>query len=68
MNLNLGCIVEGRGEEQAVPTLVRRFPHFLECDIYANVLRPIRVGRYKLVKPGELERAVELSAQQLVTP
>ena len=32
-----------------------------------EVLRPIRVGRYKILKSGELERVVELAARQTGT-
>ncbi len=68
MPLNLCCIIEGRGEEQAVPTLLRRIQQTLRPDIQLNVLRPIRVSRHKIVKPNELERAVELAARQSTPP
>lgn len=60
----VACIVEGHGDVSAVPLLIRRIAAagFPELDLL--VLRPIRVSRQKLVKAGELERAVELAARQ----
>jgi hypothetical protein len=53
-------IVEGHGEVDAVPVLLRRIAERL--NVYdAQVGKPIRCHRYKLVKPGELERAVNLA-------
>lgn len=59
------CIVEGRGEEDAVRILVRRiFERFIP-HAYPDVKAVIRRGRQKLVKPGELESAVELATLRL---
>jgi len=53
-------IVEGQGEVAAVPILLRRIAQSL--NVYdAQVGKPIRCPRHKLVKPGELERAIELA-------
>jgi len=68
MMLNLGCIVEGHGEFHAVPVLLRRLQHQWDPSLDLNICRPIRTGRYKLIKPGELERAVELASRQLPLP
>ncbi len=68
MILNLGCVVEGHGEIPAVPILVRRLQQTLSPELYVNVLPPTRAGRYKLVKPGELERLVEGLARRLKPP
>jgi hypothetical protein len=58
-------IVEGYGDVEAVPLLLRRI--FIEdlrrTDV--TVLRSIRVPKTKLLKSGELERAVELAARQI---
>jgi hypothetical protein len=54
-------IVEGHGEVEAVPVLIRRFAKETgRLPIEVGV--PIRVKRDKLLKPGELERAVDLAA------
>ena len=57
-------IVEGHGEVQAVPILVRRIAAVLSPDAAPDVPKPIRVKRHRLLKPNELERAVELAARQ----
>src|SRR5690606_41542582 len=53
-------IVEGHGDVQAVPVLIRRIAAHCRYQT-PNVLRPVRVPRQKLVKPGEFERAVQLA-------
>jgi hypothetical protein len=68
MMLNLGCIVEGHGEEQAVRILVQRLQQVLNPDLYLAVPLLLRTPRQKLVKPGELERAVEFVARRLALP
>lgn len=55
-------IVEGHGEQLALPGLLRRIAGDLGC--YAAVPEPIRIGKDKLLKAGELERAVKLAALQ----
>lgn len=53
-------IVEGHSEVEAVPVLLRRFMH--ERGRHeVKVARPIRIGRYKVVRAGELERAIDLA-------
>jgi hypothetical protein len=66
--LNLSVIVEGHGETQAVPLLLRRIGQLVCPDLDLNVLRPLRIGRHKLVKQGEVERAVELAARRAQPP
>jgi hypothetical protein len=56
-------IVEGQGEVEAVPILLRRVLHS-QTAYSVDVRRPIRVKRNQVVKPGELERAIELAALQ----
>lgn len=58
------CIVEGRGEVEAVPILVRRIAAEMAPGVILDVPKPIRVARQKVVKEGELERAVELAARK----
>lgn len=56
----LCCIVEGHADVQAVPILVRRW-----CErrgVAVEVVRPVRVSRTKVIREGELERAVALAA------
>lgn len=68
MILNLGSIVEGHGDVKAVPVLLRRLQQEYDPRLHLNVLRPFRAGRYRLVKPGELEAKIESLARRLQTP
>ena len=52
-------IVEGHGEEEAVPILLQRIVGAIDVTITT-----IRVPRQKIVKEEELERAVELAAER----
>jgi len=60
----IASIVEGHGDVKALPVLLRRMAERLSPTSVVEILRPIRVGRYKILKEGELERAVELAARQ----
>jgi hypothetical protein len=51
------AIVEGQSEEEAIPILLRRMLFRLE-RLDVQIARPFRVKRTKVVRPGELERAV----------
>jgi hypothetical protein len=56
-------IVEGHSEVESLPILLRRM--LSERGVFTvEIRRPIRIGRYRIVKPGELERAVKLAARQ----
>ena len=60
----IACIVEGQGDVISIPIILRRLAE--EKQTYdLKVLKPIRVHRSKVVRPGELERAVELAARKL---
>jgi hypothetical protein len=62
--LNVVSIVEGHGDVAAVPLLLRRLFHEYLGHPDVVVLPAIRVPKTRLLKPGELERAVELAARQ----
>ena len=57
-------IVEGHGELDAVPILLRRIAAAALPVGAVDVRSPIRVDRRKIVKAAELERAVELAARK----
>lgn len=61
--LTIVPIVEGQGEVEAVPILLRRMSNAIDPEVVLDVRKPIRVGRDKIVKEGELERYVELAAR-----
>lgn len=57
MSLAVAAIVEGHAEVESVPLLLRRiFAQLGVSDI--QVSRPFRVKRNRVVKAGELERAI----------
>ena len=58
------AIVEGVGEVQAVPILIRRIADAIVPGTVPRVPKPIRVNRDRLLKEGELERYVDLAARQ----
>jgi Domain of unknown function (DUF4276) len=62
MSLRIGCVVEGHGEVESVPALIRRIAQQLDPGLVIVIPHPVRVTKSKLLKPTELERAVELAA------
>jgi hypothetical protein len=61
----ISCVVEGHGEVRALPVLLRRLvPHFFPGNI-AEIPPPHRQHRSRLMREGELERAVELAAMRV---
>lgn len=61
----IACIVEGHGEIDAVPILIRRIAAVLDPPVAVADPFVLRRQRDKLVKQGELEKAVELSARRV---
>jgi hypothetical protein len=64
--IRFACIVEGHGEEQALPVLLRRILAEHRPSLDVDVARPLRVARGRILKERELERAVELMARRVV--
>lgn len=56
----VAAIVEGDGEVEAVPLLIRRIARTVVPDLALETTRPFRVRRNQIVKSGQLERYVEL--------
>lgn len=63
--ITIGCIVEGHGEVEAVPILIQRLAARLDPTLFVRFPHPIRIPKSKLIKQGELERAVELTARKV---
>ncbi len=62
--VTLGLIVEGHGEEQAAPTLIRHIARAF--SFHASIRCEVRrVPKSQLIQPGELERAVEALTRQI---
>lgn len=60
----VASIVEGHGEVEAVPVLIRRVAGVVAPGLCLRVPRPIRVKRDEVLRPEKLGRAVELAARQ----
>jgi Domain of unknown function (DUF4276) len=58
--IRFGFVVEGEGEVEAVPLLVRRIIGELDPAAGVSYLRPVRVTKSRVVRQSELERAIEL--------
>ena len=56
------AIVEGDGEVEAVPALIRRIHGEVSPGAPLEVCRPVRVRRNRVLKDGELERYLGLAA------
>ena len=59
------AIVEGDGEVQAVPVLLRRIATEVAPANPPRILKPIRVPRFRVIKEGVLESYVGLAAQRV---
>lgn len=66
--LRIAAIVEGDGEVDSVPALIRRFAEILNMHGRVEVKPVIRQPASRLLKPGELERHVELAVRKLDGP
>ncbi|MBI4655309.1 MAG: DUF4276 family protein [Elusimicrobia bacterium] len=58
-------IVEGHGECEAIPILIRRIALDIFPDFVPQILYPIRIPASLLLKAGEIERAVVLASYKL---
>ncbi len=65
MEITIGCIVEGHGEVEAVPVLIRRLASEADPSLSVRIPPPIRIPKSRLMKEGELEKAVELIARKV---
>lgn len=63
----IASIVEGHGEESAVPVLLERLASQLAPGLVNQLFfpHPIRVPRDRLIKAGELEKAVNLAGRKV---
>lgn len=58
-------IVEGDGEDAAVRSLVRRIVADIDPNKYVEVPHIFRRHRTKVVRPGQLENAIEAAARRI---
>jgi hypothetical protein len=64
MPIRLKPIVEGHGEVEAVPELIRRIATDFDPNLAPIVGHPIRSSRSSIVRPEALERIIDLAARQ----
>jgi len=62
MPVRIACVVEGHGEMESVPILIRRIAATLDVALTVQIPHPVRITKSELLKPGELERAVQFAA------
>ena len=62
--VRISAIVEGQGECEAVPILVRRIARSLDPGLVPLVGPVFRIPASRLIRPGEMERAIELAARK----
>ena len=58
MLVEVSCVVEGKGEEQALPVLLRRLAERVDPSLAVKVPRPVLLKRNRLV---ELEHRLQLA-------
>lgn len=63
--VRMAAIVEGHGEVEAVPILIRRIAGELDPAIMVSIDPVLRVPASSLRKKGELERQVERAARKI---
>jgi uncharacterized protein DUF4276 len=65
MRVRLAAIVEGHGETEAVPLLVRRIAARIDPSLVVVVDPVLRVAASSLLRPGELERQVVFAGRKV---
>lgn len=58
-------IVEGHGESEAVPVLIRRIALNVDPGLVPEILRPLRVPSARLKRADELSRSIALAVSKL---
>lgn len=59
--VNFAFVTEGEGEVAALPLLVRRICYELLGFFAVKTARPVRITKSRLIRAGELERAIRLA-------
>jgi hypothetical protein len=63
--VRISCIVEGHGETEALPILLRRLRDVIAPELPLDVRKPMRVPRSNLAREEDLKRYVELAMAQI---
>ena len=64
MPFRIVCVVEGHGEVFSVPIVLRRIAQVVRPGLRLDIPSPLRQPKQRLLKEGELERAIELAASK----
>lgn len=59
--MRIACIVEGHGEVEAIPVLLRRIVLAVDPTLTPQIQTPIRVKRQRLFELNEFERIIQLA-------
>jgi hypothetical protein len=59
--VHFAFVIEGKGEMAALPLLIRRICNEMLGIFAVKTARPVRITKSKLVRAGELERAIQLA-------
>jgi hypothetical protein len=59
--VHFAFVIEGKGEVAAIPLLIRRICNEMFGIFAVKTARPVRTTKSKLVRAGELERAIQLA-------
>jgi hypothetical protein len=63
--VRIAAIVEGHGECEAVPILIRRIAQTIDLEFVPRILPPLRIPASRLLKQGEMERSLDFAARKL---
>jgi hypothetical protein len=63
--VRIAAIVEGHGECEAVPILIRRIAQTIDPGFVLRILPPLRIPASRLLKQGEMERSLDFAARKL---
>jgi hypothetical protein len=63
--VKIAAIVEGYGECEAVPILIRRIARTIDPGFVPKVFPPLRVPASRIMKEGEMERSVDLAVRKV---
>jgi Domain of unknown function (DUF4276) len=66
--VTIACVVEGHGEVQALPVLLRRIVAEIDLGVVLQVPIPYRANRSSLLRPDMLERVVVTQGDRVAGP
>jgi len=66
--VEIACIVEGEGEKQALPLLIRRIVAEIDPSLFVRVSVAVAWPKSRIVKRDRLNQAVDIAARGLTGP